>query len=111
MPQPTYRVVPYSPALKPQVIELQKHLWSTYASVNAAILEWKYENNPYLDDVLLYVALCDDRVVGMRGMFGGTWETGALGEQYPGLAAVDLHVRRRAVIGDDEDHVGGGWLG
>jgi hypothetical protein len=70
----TYQVVRYEPALKPQVVELQCHLWSPSPALNAAYLEWKYERNPYIDAPLIYLAMHDGVAVGMRGFFGTRWE-------------------------------------
>jgi hypothetical protein len=69
-----YQVVRYQPALKPQVIELQCHLWSPSPALNAAYLEWKYERNPYIDAPLIYLAMLDGTAVGMRGFFGTRWQ-------------------------------------
>ncbi|HKZ41902.1 MAG TPA: hypothetical protein VJ044_13135, partial [Candidatus Hodarchaeales archaeon] len=52
-----YTMANYQPEFKKQVVELQKHLWSPSAALNAAYLEWKYERNPYLDTPLIYLAL------------------------------------------------------
>lgn len=77
-----YKVVQYSPDLKNQVLELQKHLWNEDITVNNAYFTWKYERNPYLDIPLIYLAMCDERVVGMRGMIGAKWEIDHLSEKF-----------------------------
>lgn len=69
-------IVPYTPEFKSQVAELQRHLWSSDMALNTAYLEWKHEQNPYLAEPLIYLALSDGKVVGMRGMFGTKWEIG-----------------------------------
>jgi GNAT superfamily N-acetyltransferase len=51
-------------------------MWGADLTVNAAYLEWKHFDNPYVDRPILYLALCQDQVVGMRGMFGTRWQIG-----------------------------------
>jgi len=84
-----YEIVKYRPELKSQVVELQTHLWSPDLDVNAAYLEWKYEQNPYLDTQLIYMALCAGKVVGMRGIYGAKWEIGHPGQKLSVLCAGD----------------------
>jgi GNAT superfamily N-acetyltransferase len=71
-----YEVVPYAPELRPQVAALQRHLWRGDVVRNTAYLAWKYEQNPYLPAPLMYLALYQGKVVGMRGAFGSCWEAG-----------------------------------
>ena len=49
-------------------------------ALNAAYLTWKYEQNPYLDEPLIYLALENERVVGMRGFYGTQWQIGRSGQ-------------------------------
>ena len=72
----SYEIVKYTPEFKGQVVELQKHLWGADVALNAAYLEWKYEQNPYEDTPLIHLALCGGEVVGMIGRFGGRWQIG-----------------------------------
>ena len=76
----TYEIVRYEPAFRDQVAELQRHLWGNDVTINAAYLDWKYHQNPYLDDPLICLAVRAGRVVGMRGMFGARWEIGTPAE-------------------------------
>ena len=85
-----YDVVKYNPEYKDQVIELQKHLWSSNKVVNAAYFEWKYERNPYVDTPHIYLVLYEGQVVGMRGMFGARWQIGNPRKTFLGLCAGDL---------------------
>jgi GNAT superfamily N-acetyltransferase len=71
-----YEVTNYRPDFKDQVLELQKHLWSPDTNLNRAYFEWKYEQNPYVSDPLIYLALHHGKVVGMRGMCGAKWQVG-----------------------------------
>jgi GNAT superfamily N-acetyltransferase len=68
-------VVAYTPDLAPQVAAVQCHLWSEDPALNAAYLEWKYRENPYLDGSLIRLALSEGQVVAMRGMFGAMWQS------------------------------------
>lgn len=66
-----YRADPHHDAL----IRFQKLLWGDDLRRNAAYLDWKYRQNPYLDDRYLTLALDDaDRIVGMIGAFGAAWQ-------------------------------------
>ena len=69
-----YEIVPYAPEFEPQIIQLQTHLWGAGTARNAAYLRWKYAANPFFDDILMPLALCDRRVVAMRGLCGTRWE-------------------------------------
>jgi len=70
------RVVPYSAEHTQLVAELQRHLWSPDARLNASYLQWKYHRNPYIRDPLIYLAFVGDELAGMRGAFGTRWEAG-----------------------------------
>jgi len=85
-----YEIVPYGPALKDQLIELQRHLWSDDLALNADYFEWKYEQNPYFPEPLLQLAVQSGRMVGMRGVFGSCWEAGPASESFRIPAADDL---------------------
>jgi GNAT superfamily N-acetyltransferase len=85
-----YEFVRYHPDLKRQVVELQTHLWSPSEALNTSYFEWKYEKNPYLDTPLIYLAIHNGRVVGMRGFFGVQWEAGVPVERFSSLYADDM---------------------
>jgi GNAT superfamily N-acetyltransferase len=70
------RVVPFSAEHKPLVAELLRHLASQDVRLNASYIEWKYQQNPYIRDPLVYLAFVGDKLVGMRGAFGTQWEVG-----------------------------------
>jgi hypothetical protein len=89
MSETSYEIVKYIPEYKNQVIELQKHLWSPDAAVNAAYFEWKYEQNPYINAPLIYLAVCQGQVVGMRGMYGAKWQVGNSGQTFLGPCSGD----------------------
>lgn len=69
-----YTIVPYASDFDSQIVQLQTYLWSPDSAGNAAYLRWKYADNPFLDETLVQLALCDGRVVAMRGMFGSLWQ-------------------------------------
>jgi GNAT superfamily N-acetyltransferase len=97
-----YEIVRYGPEFKKQVVDLQANLWSPSLALNTAYFEWKYERNPYLPAPLVYLAMHDGRVVGMRGFFGVQWEAGLARHKVPGLYADDLVIapghRNRGLI-------------
>jgi len=85
-----YDIVPYDPALKPQIAALQRHLWRGDVALNTAYFEWKYEQNPYVNAPLVHLAMHGGQVVGMRGMFGSQWEVGTPAQTVLIPAADDL---------------------
>ncbi len=72
-----YEIVKYAPRFKRQVAELQGHLWGPNVALNLRYLEWKHEENPYVDEPLVYLAFHGGELVGMRSMFGARWEAGS----------------------------------
>lgn len=95
------RIVPYRPEHAPLVAALQRHLWTPDVGLNAAYLEWKYHQNPYIREPLIYLAFVDEQLVGMRGVFGTRWEAGEPSESFTLPYADDLVIdpafRRRGV--------------
>jgi GNAT superfamily N-acetyltransferase len=87
-----YEIVKYTPALRGQLLELQTHLWSREIDLNSAYFRWKYEENPYVREPLVHLALCDGQVVGMRGMCGARWQVGAPPEAFLAPYADDMVV-------------------
>jgi GNAT superfamily N-acetyltransferase len=92
MPHPSYEIRKYTPAFRDQIIELQKGLWSGDAALNSAHLCWKYERNPFFDGPLIYMALYEGAVVGMRGVYGARWLLGEPGRDVGALSSGDLVV-------------------
>ena len=63
MPSETrYEIRKYTPDCRDQIVELQRGLWSGDTALNSAHLRWKYEQNPYLEHPLIYMALHEGRV-------------------------------------------------
>jgi GNAT superfamily N-acetyltransferase len=86
----TYEFISYEPQLKPLILELQRSLWSSSATLNAAYFDWKYGRNPYVKEPLIYLAMCNDKPIGMRGFFGVRWEAGNPARQTVCLYADDM---------------------
>ena len=85
-----YEIIRYSDDFKQEVIEFQKLQWSPHTELNASFLDWKYQQNPYLKEPLIYLARQDGKIVGMRGMVGANWEVGTPARTYLGVCAEDL---------------------
>jgi len=77
----SYQIVKYRPAHREQLLELQKHNWGPYLRLNAANLDWKLLNSPYLSNPCIYLAFCGDELVGIRAMFGTKWQLKGSGEE------------------------------
>lgn len=88
----SYEIVKYSPEFKSRVAKLREHLQSPDVTLNAAYLEWKYGRNPYMDSPLIYIALHEGQVVGMRGMWGAKWQIGCPSQTLVGPCAGDLAI-------------------
>lgn len=52
---------------------LRQRVFGGSPELNRAYLRWKYLENPYLSEPLLYVAQKQGEIVGMRGWFGTSW--------------------------------------
>lgn len=89
---PSYKIIGYETAYRDQVIALQKHLWSQDTALNDAYFAWKYEDNPFVDHIPIYLAVFDGQVVGMRGFMGAEWQVGATSAPVRCLCACDLVV-------------------
>ena len=85
-----YEISRYGPEHKSQVAELQKELWSSDIRLNTAYLEWKYEQNPYLDNIPIYLVWHRGALVAMRGFYGSLWEAGRPRQQFKVYCADDL---------------------
>src|SRR5262245_53944943 len=97
-----FEIFQYTPALKETVLALQTNLWSSDLALNAAYLEWKYENNPYSKEPLIYLALNQGRAVGMRGVWATKWQIGSAHTTflipYPDDLVIDPNSRNQGLI-------------
>ena len=53
---------------------MQRRLWSSDAAANERFFAWRYEDNPFASDPLIYVALKDGEAVATRALCGSRWE-------------------------------------
>ena len=86
----SYEISRYRPEHKAQVAVLQTDLWSSDTRLNTAYLEWKYEQNPYLDIIPIYLVCHRGELVAMRGFHGSVWEAGRPRQRFQIYCADDL---------------------
>jgi len=69
-----HRIIRYEPEFRERVAALHAEAFGLDPSESCSYLAWKYEENPYLQEPLLFLALNDaEVVVGMRGFYGTRW--------------------------------------
>ena len=88
----SYEIVRYRPEFRPGVIAIQKHLVSPDPALNEAYFKWKHEENPYVSEPIVYVALSNDEIAAMRAFQGASWLLGDSGRTASWLCACDLVV-------------------
>lgn len=76
-------------------------LWSPDAALNESLFRWKYLDNPFDPDPLVYVALRDGEVVAVRAFCAWPWTFGE-----GGVARTDLHVADDFVVRDEDRNHG-----
>jgi len=84
-----YEIVRYRPENKSQVAKLQTHLWTSEPKLATRYLEWKYEENPYAKEPVIYLAFQGSKLVGMRGFYQSKWELGSPRQTHAILVADD----------------------
>jgi len=72
-PKHEYDIIRYRSELASEVTELLSDFWGGDPEVNRAYLRWKYEDNPYTDRPLAFVAVHGGKVKGFRGYFALRW--------------------------------------
>jgi GNAT superfamily N-acetyltransferase len=87
-----YEIVRYRPELRPGVVAIHKHLVSSDPALNDAYFQWKHERNPYTAAPIVYVALANGDVAGMRAFQGARWHFGDNAGTASWLCACDLVV-------------------
>ena len=75
-----YQFEALDPESLDEIVPLILQLGGSPRSAHVGYLTWKYVNNPYLTDPMIYVVRSEGRVVGMRGMFGTSWAVPGMGE-------------------------------
>ena len=71
-----YEIVPYRPELKEAVVDLWQTVFVTDHFDRRSYFEWKYEQNPYIPEPILFLAMDGNgRVVATRGFHGSRWQT------------------------------------
>lgn len=83
-----YRIRRYEPADREDVLALDQLVWERARSERW--FAWKYEENPYVDGVPVFVARADGRVVGARPFMGFRLRCG--GTTVPALQPSDTMV-------------------
>jgi GNAT superfamily N-acetyltransferase len=72
----SFEIVEYRSEFKGGVIDLWRRVFHDDAGEKRRYFEWKYEQNPYLREPTVFVALDrTGRVIGTRGFHGSRWET------------------------------------
>lgn len=94
-----YRVERYSNIHYRGVLALQTHLWGGDSDIRERYFHWKYRENPYCTEPLLFLALRGDQVIGVRGLFFGRWRFGEQWLTVPAFAdsVVEPDSRRRGI--------------
>jgi len=67
-------IVPFDPSLKDELVEFRRRTYETGFPESRDYLEWKYEQNPYIQGPIYYIARAGGRIIGMRGIYGTCWE-------------------------------------
>lgn len=89
---PRYEIVRYEARYQAGVAQLLSLLWSPDPALTAALFRWKYQDNPFAADPLIYLALHDGQPVAMRAFGGALWE-GDAAEPRPVYVADDFIVQ------------------
>lgn len=86
----SYECVRYEPGHRDLVLDLQSHHWGPERDLNDRLFAWKYEQNPWRRDPLVYLVFHGSQLVAMRGFYGSRWEAGAPREEFEIPSAADL---------------------
>ena len=74
----SYRFTRYQPKYREEIVRLQSVLWGPDLALNAAYLTWKYEQNPYLDEPLIWRTSASSACAGATARNGKSAEAGKL---------------------------------
>ena len=83
-------IVPYAPKYRKRILRLQQNLWHTNQGICDDYFRWKYEENPYVDDIYIRLALDGAAVVGMVGIFVTRWQMGEPSQTFELLSLADM---------------------
>lgn len=86
------RIIEFEDRHLDDLCRLQTLHWNGDISVNRRYFQWKYRAGPASTASRLYLAVSDDRVVGMRGYYPSRWILEPGGEPKVVLTAADLVV-------------------
>jgi hypothetical protein len=87
-----YDIIRYDPRYLDEVVELLVPLWGTNLELNKAYLEWKHNQNPYLQEPIIHLALYDEHPVGVRAYSASYWQAGHPDQRYLCVTDVDAVV-------------------
>lgn len=71
-----YSIEPYCSDYRKQVIQLLSLMWGLPMDLAVNKFTYKYDNNPYDNNIYAIVALSEQQVVGFRGFVPTEWEVG-----------------------------------
>ena len=84
-----YKIVPYQPSYHESVLMLLAHLCCPDQEQNQKYFAWKYDSNPYNRPPVIFLALKDKQVVGVRSFFPMNWQFGSDGKRIACLQDAD----------------------
>lgn len=56
-----------------EIIDLEEFLWARSREYREQMFYWKYVNTPFQDKCFCAVAICDNKIVGFRGLIPTEW--------------------------------------
>ncbi len=57
-----------------EIVDLEEFLWANTHEYREKMFYWKYINTPFPEKCIGAVAICDNKVVGFRGLIQNEWE-------------------------------------
>ena len=97
-----FEIIRYTPEFEMQVAKLQSRLWFEDLDTNLRYLHWKYHQNAHGPKPIIFLAIADGRVVGMRGFWGAEIELEMPSVLQPiykvGDAVVEEHYEKKGIF-------------
>jgi GNAT superfamily N-acetyltransferase/acyl carrier protein len=87
-----YVLARYTREYRSEVARLLTVLWSPDPDLNERVFSWKYEQNPFSTEPLIYLALSRGKPVGMRALYETLWQASGAGEPVSVYCADDFVV-------------------